>query len=167
MEIFYWIPQWSSQQPLSLRTLIWVSLTWTIWQKRSSRCLRPPSLLQIGLKTGKRNTGTRVQTTETQKEMASESRNQRRCIRKQYFMSKAVWCSACATLGQLFIHFMAGATATMWWTESNYGNYVTPYKTTWFASVITLDSWMNMECSYVLILPKTWIEIVIEFVHQV
>lgn len=137
MEIFYWIPRWSSQQPLSLRTLIWVSLTWTLWQNRSSRCLRPPSLLQIGLKTRKRNTGTRVQTTETQKEMAIESRNQR-CIRKQYFMSKAVWCSVCATLGQSFIHFMA---ATKWWTESNSGNYVT----TWFASVITLDSWVNME----------------------
>lgn len=36
----------------------------------------------------KRNTGTQVQTTETQKEMEIESRNQRRCIRKKYFVSK-------------------------------------------------------------------------------
>lgn len=36
----------------------------------------------------KRNTSRWVQTTETQKEMEIESRNQRRYIRKQYFMSK-------------------------------------------------------------------------------
>lgn len=45
----YLIPQWSSQQPLSPRTLIWVSLTWTVWQNRSLRYLRPHSLLQIWL----------------------------------------------------------------------------------------------------------------------
>lgn len=37
------------------------------------------------------NTGTQIHTTETQKAMEIESRNQRGCIRKQYFMSKQLF----------------------------------------------------------------------------